>query len=66
MKVTRRQSVLAIAAGLGAALVRALPFRRMPWWPGSVGERQDATERAATGASPRRVGPAPYSVKRHG
>jgi hypothetical protein len=66
MEVTRRQSVLAIAAVLGGALVRALLRRRIAWRPGSTAEGQDAMERAAAGVPSRRVVPAPHSVKRHG
>lgn len=70
MKVTRRQSLVAVAAAVGAAVLRAVSLGRLRWTPRLAWQRPEGEERHARGdvrrAPSLRVNPAPHSVKRHG
>lgn len=68
MKVTRRQTLAALAATVGALAVRASSLGRLSLMPKPSSKRRAASEhpRDITGRRPsRRVEPAAHSVKRH-
>jgi len=71
MKMTRRQSLFAVAAAAGAAVLQARVLVRPRWLAGLMSKRLTPFGRAVAARDvrnvrpSRRVQPAPHSVKRH-
>lgn len=65
MKLTRRQGLLALGAGLGAVLLKASPLARLRSIPGFGPGGGNDVDRHARREPSLLVQPDPHSVKRH-